>query len=78
MEHFIPPTRYAKNMHNKHFTRIYAKTDMKFSFVPNTIQHWNAPQPDIFCKSERSSDPISTFAEIVRKGLESNFYRPSI
>ena len=36
------PTRKTRHMHNRHYTPIYARTNIfKFSFVPRTIRDWN-------------------------------------
>jgi len=39
-----------------------------FSFLPNTVKDWNNLPPDLFTKVELSSNPIITFANIVRGG----------
>ena len=38
---FTKPARKTRHMHNRYYTRIYARTNIfKFSFVPCTIRNW--------------------------------------
>ena len=42
LDELLKPTRKTRHMHNRHYTKIYARTNIfKFSFVPRTIRDWN-------------------------------------
>ena len=42
LDELSKPTRKTIHMHNRHYTTIYARTNIfKFSFVPRTIRDWN-------------------------------------
>ena len=42
LDELSKPTRKTRHMHNRHYTTIYARTNIfKFSFVPRTIRDWN-------------------------------------
>ena len=73
LDQLCRPIRYTKNMHNEHFNRILARTDvLKFSFIPNTICDWDSLPPDLIHKYQTATnDPVSVFIHQIRGGTKS-------
>ena len=58
------------NYHQSHplpFKTIYARSDAyKFSFIPDTITHWNKLSPSIISSALNTSEPTDKFISNIR------------
>ena len=63
------PTRRTKNMHEQPYRQLATSCDTyKSSFMPNTIRDWNSLPPATIFKMSSATDPVKSFASIVRGG----------
>ena len=61
------PSRTSRSGHPLPFKTIYARTDAyKFSFIPDTITHWNKLSPSIISSALNTSEPTDKFISNIR------------